>query len=110
MEHADLSDYVLFDEREPQRHVVFESTRLFSQVLCLGRNQSHGPVGDPEADAMATVLAGEAVVQGGRKRKRLRQWGTALIPAGSELTVTNASEEPLVILLVTAPPPPPAGG
>ena len=108
MEHADLSDYVRFDEREPQRHAVFETDRLFSQVVCIGRNQAHGPVADPGADAMVTVLAGQTVVQAGKKRKRLRQWGTALIPAGSELTVINASEEPLVILLVTAPPPPPA--
>lgn len=110
MEHADLTDYVLFDEGEPQRHVVFESARLFTQVLCIGRNQAHGPVADPGADAVVTILAGEAAVQAGRKRKRLRQWGSALIPAGSEATFTNASEDPLVILLVTAPPPAPAAG
>lgn len=110
MEHANLGDYVLFDDREPQRHAVFETDRLFSQVVCIGRNQAHGPVADPEADAMVTVLAGEAVVQAGKKRKRLRQLGAALIPAGSEATFTNASEDPLVILLVTAPPPPPAAG
>jgi hypothetical protein len=40
-----------------------------------------------------------------RKRKRLKQWGTVLVPAGAELVVTNASYDPAVVLLVTAPPP-----
>jgi len=28
------------------------------------------------------------------------------VPAGSELTVTNATEDPAVVLLVASPPPP----
>lgn len=110
MEHADLTDYVRFDETDPARHEVFESERLFSQVLCIGRNQTYGPVADADADAMATVLAGEAAFQVGKNRKRLQQWGAVLVPAASELTVKNASEDPLVVLLVAAPPPAPSGG
>jgi hypothetical protein len=46
------------------------------------------------------------VVQVNRGRKRLEQWEITLVPAGSELTVTNAAEDPAVVLLVASPPPP----
>ena len=57
--------------------------------------------------ALCVLLTGEVSIQVARSRKRLRQWGTALVPAGSELTIRNASVEPSVILLVAAPPPTP---
>jgi len=53
------------------------------------------------------VVAGRVAIQVDKGRKRLDQWGTALIPAGSELTIRNASEEPAVIVLIAAPPPTP---
>jgi glyoxylate utilization-related uncharacterized protein len=108
MDHAKLTDHVRFSEEGPERSTVFESDHLWSQVICLDRNQSYGPVTDPEADALLTVLAGECAVQLVKKRKRLGQWGAVLVPARSPLSVTNASADPLVLLLVTAPPPAPA--
>jgi len=51
-------------------------------------------------------VTGKVVVQVDRSRKRQEQWETSLVPAGSELTITNASDDPAVILLVVAPPPP----
>lgn len=105
MEHAKLTDHVAFAEEGPQRSTVFESEHLWSQVVCLDRNQAYGPVTDPAADAILTVLAGECAVQVGRQRKRLKQWGAALVPAGEPLTATNSSADPLVLLVVTAPPP-----
>ena len=41
----------------------------------------------------------------GKARARMQQWESALVPAGEELTLRNASEEPSVVLLVLAPPP-----
>lgn len=105
MEQANLTDHVRFEESEAARSPVFESERMFSQLLCLSRNQSYGPVGDPGADAMLTVLAGEAAFQVAKRRTRLQQWGSVLVPAGADLTVKNASADPLVVLMVTAPPP-----
>ena len=107
MDAADLRDFVEFSEGDVLRKTVFESERLWSQVVTLDRNQHYGPVSDPAADAMLTILVGEAVFMVDRSRKRMKQWGSVVVPAESELVVTNASPEPLVILMVTAPPPVP---
>lgn len=107
MDHKDLRDLVRFSETGPHHATLFESARLWSEVVCLDRAQELGPVSDPDSDGLVVLLAGEVAVQVGRGRKRLRQWGSVLVPAGSDLTIRNASLEPAVILLVAAPPPTP---
>ena len=107
MDSADLRDYVEFEEGEVVRRTVFESERVWSQILCVDRTGEVGPVSDPGSDAVATILAGEAVFLVDRKRKRMKQWGSVLVPAGAELVIKNASPEPLVVLMVVAPPPAP---
>ncbi len=107
METVDLRDLVHFDPDGALTHDVLESPHLWSQLVCLERNQQHGPVSDPGSDALFVVVAGEVVLQAGKSRKRLRQWGSGLAPAGTEVTVTNASVDPAVVLVVAAPPPPP---
>lgn len=105
VESRDLKSYVHFGTQGIVRETVFETEHLWSQVLCFERNQKLGPVADPSSDAMFTIVAGEAVFLVNRRRKRLKQWGSVLVPAGSAVTVTNASTEPLVMLLVASPPP-----
>lgn len=105
MEARDLKELVRFETNAAVRETLFESDRLFSQVVCLDRNQHIGPLSDAGSDAVFTVVAGEAVFLVDRKRRRLDQWATVLVPAGSDVTVTNASADPLVLLLVAAPPP-----
>ena len=95
-----------FDEGGPSHAALFETDRLWSEVVCLDRNQGLGPIADPDSDALVLVVTGQVVVQIDRGRKRREQWETALVPAGSELTITNATGEPAVVLLVAAPPPP----
>jgi mannose-6-phosphate isomerase-like protein (cupin superfamily) len=107
VENRNLKRYVHFSPQEVLRETVFETERLWTQVLCLDLNQTIGPATDPGSDAVLTIVAGEAVFLVDGKRKRLEQWGAVLVPAGSEVTVTNASAEPLVLLLVAAPPPVP---
>jgi quercetin dioxygenase-like cupin family protein len=102
-----LKKFVHFDPNAVRRETVFESANLWSEVVCFERSQNLGPVMDPDSDAMFTVLAGAAVFQVEGKRKRLEQWGAVLVPAGSEVTVSNASGDPLVVLVVAAPPPVP---
>jgi quercetin dioxygenase-like cupin family protein len=104
---ADLREFIEFEEGDLVRKTVFETERLWVQTVCLDRNGSYGPVSDRTSDALVTILAGEAVFQVDKKRKRLKQWGAIVVPAGAELVVTNASTEPLVVLMVVAPPPPP---
>ena len=107
MDAADLSEFVEFEEGEVVRKTVFESENVFVQTVCLDRNGSWGPVTDPDSDAVATIVAGEAVFLVDRKRKRMKQWGAILVPARVELVIRNASPEPLVVLMVVAPPPRP---
>jgi quercetin dioxygenase-like cupin family protein len=107
VEETNLKDHVRFSPDGVRRETLFDTDRLWAEVLCFERNQVVGPVTDPDSDALFTVAAGEAVVQVDNKRKRVEQWATVLVPAGSEVTVTNASADPLVMFLVAAPPPVP---
>ena len=107
MEAKDLRDLVQFSGEGPRHGIVFESDHLWSEVVCLDRAQELGPISDRDSDALCVLLAGEVAVQIDKGRKRLQQWGTVLVPSGSELTIRNASVEPAVILLVAAPPPTP---
>ena len=104
MDTADLRDFVEFQERGALAREVFTSDRLAARVISVDVNGAYGPAGDPLADAVVVILAGEAVFQVGRRRKRMQQWGSVLVEAGQEVVATNASGDPLVLLLVTAPP------
>ena len=110
MKTRDVRDLVRFDEEAAHQQTLYETRRLFSRVICLQEAQGVGPMGDAAADAVCLILAGEVSAQVGRGRSRMRQWESTLVPAGSELTIRNASDEPAVVLLVTAPPPGPIGG
>jgi mannose-6-phosphate isomerase-like protein (cupin superfamily) len=102
-----LRDFVHFSPEEVTRTSVFETERVWSEVVCFDRNQGIGPVKDLDSDALFTILAGQAVFQVNGRRTRLEQWGTVLVPAGAEVTVKNASIDPLVVFVVAAPPPVP---
>ena len=106
MEARDLRDLVRFNEDGPRHEALFETDHLWSEVVNLDRNQSLGTIRDVDSDAIVLVVTGKVVVQVDRGRKRLEQWGAALVPAGSDLFVSNATADPAVILLVAAPPPP----
>jgi mannose-6-phosphate isomerase-like protein (cupin superfamily) len=107
VDSRNIKRFVHFSAEGINRETVFETPRLWTQVLCFERNQSMGPMMDTESDAVFTIVAGEAVFTVGGRRKRLDQWGTVLVPAGSEVSVTNASVDPLVLLMMAAPPPVP---
>ncbi len=107
MDTKDLRDLVRFDDDGPRHEDLFQSEHLWSEILCLKGSQGIGPIADRDSDAICTVLAGRVSVQVDRGRARLDQWGSALVPKGSELTIRNASEEPAVVMLIAAPPPTP---
>ena len=107
MKEKNLTDLVHFSEDGAHKETLHESDRIWSEVVCLDRNQVLGPLSDPSSDAICTVVAGEVAVQVDRGRGRVKQWGAVLVPAGSTLVVKNASTDPAVLLLVAAPPPAP---
>ena len=83
MENRNLKRFVHFSPDSVVRETVFETDRLWAQVLCFDHNQTIGPMIDPDSDALFTIVAGEAVFLVDAKRKRLEQWGTVLIEANS---------------------------
>jgi glyoxylate utilization-related uncharacterized protein len=101
----DIRDLVHFSDDEPRRRTLIEGERLWSEIVCLQQAQGHGPIRDDASDGILVVLAGEVAAQVGKGRARMKQWETVEVPAGLELTIRNASEEPAVVLLVVAPPP-----
>jgi quercetin dioxygenase-like cupin family protein len=105
MQIRSLKDLIHFDPEGVRRETLFETDLLFSEVLCFDAKQHVGPMEDPESDALFTVLAGEARFNVGRRSRTLKQWGAVLVPAGTEVTVINLHDEPLVVMLVAAPPP-----
>jgi quercetin dioxygenase-like cupin family protein len=104
----DLRDLVHFSEDGALHHALFETERVWSEVLCLQGAQGVGPMTDTGSDAIVVVVSGEVAAQVDKGRARMRQWESVIVPAGSELTIRNASEEPSVVLLVLAPPPAPS--
>jgi quercetin dioxygenase-like cupin family protein len=107
MKPRDIRDLVHFSEEEPHHETLFESEHLWSEVICLAGSQGLGPMTDAASDAVLAVLSGEVATQVDKTRSRLKQWDSLLVPAGSELTLKNASPDPAVVLLVAAPPPTP---
>ena len=100
-----VTDLVHFEDDAARTEVLYETRQLFSQVVCVQGSQGIGPMSDASSDGIVVVLAGEIATQVGKARARMRQWESALVPAGEELMFRNASEEPSVVLLVLAPPP-----
>ncbi len=107
MKPRDIRDLVHFSDDEPRHETLFESEHLWSEVICLQSAQGLGPMTDAASDAVLLVLSGEIATQVGKSRERMKQWESLLVPAGSELTLKNASEDPSVVLLIAAPPPTP---
>ncbi|MGZ8604579.1 MAG: cupin domain-containing protein [Actinomycetota bacterium] len=107
MKPRDIRDLVHFSDDEPRHETLFESDHLWSEVICLQGAQGLGPMTDPASDAVLFVLSGELATQVGKSRARMKQWESLLVPAGSELTLKNASDDPAVVLLIAAPPPTP---
>lgn len=107
MKPRDIRDLVHFSDDEPRHETLFESEHLWSEVICLQGAQGLGPMTDAASDAVLLVLSGEIATQVGKSRERMKQWESLLVPAGSELTLKNASEDPSVVLLIAAPPPTP---
>jgi glyoxylate utilization-related uncharacterized protein len=105
MKTRDIRDLIWFADDAARQETLFESERLWSQIVCLQGSQGIGPMSDAEADAVLAVLAGEIAAQVGKGRARMGQWESVLVPRGQELTIRNASDEPSVVMLVLAPPP-----
>ena len=79
MKARDMRDLVWFDDETARTEVLFESDRIWSQLVCLQGAQGIGPVADAGSDAIVSVLAGEVAVQLGKSRTRMGQWHAVLV-------------------------------
>lgn len=107
MKDRDLRDLVHFSEEGPRHASLYEADHLWSEIVCIQGAQGVGPISDLDSDAVCVVVAGRVAIQVDRDRKKVGQWHSVLVPAGSSLSVRNASPEPAVLLIVAAPPPTP---
>ena len=105
MKTVDIRELVRFSDEEPRRSALMDGERLWSEVVCLQGSQGVGPLRGERSDGLVVILSGEVAAQVGRGRARMKQWEAIAVPAGEELTVRNASDDPAVVLLVVAPPP-----
>ena len=105
MKTVDIRELVRFSDEEPRRSALMDGERLWSEVVCLQGSQGVGPLRDERSDGLVVILSGEVAAQVGRGRARMKQWEAIAVPAGEELTVRNASDDPAVVLFVVAPPP-----
>ena len=93
MQTRDLTDLVRFTDEAARTEVLAETSQLWSQVICLQGTQGLGPMHDAGADGLLVILSGEVATQVGKARSRMRQWHTAVVPAGEDLTLRNASDD-----------------
>jgi len=105
MRTKNVTDLIHFDDEAARTEILFETERVFSQIVCVQGSQGLGPMSDAESEGLVVVLAGEVAAQIGRARSRMKQWESTVVPPGDPLTIRNASPEPSVVLLVLAPPP-----
>lgn len=94
MKTRNVTDLVYFDDDAARTEILYETPRLFSQVICLQEAQGVGPMSDATSDGLVVVLAGEVAAQVGKERARMAQWQSAPVPAGEDLTLRNASPDP----------------
>ena len=65
----DLRDLVRFDEDGPHHEELFDSEHLWSEVVCLERNQALGTIEDPDSDALVLVVTGPRINAWAERRR-----------------------------------------
>src|SRR4029078_1061091 len=96
MKTRNVTDLIYFDDETARTEVLYETEQLFSQVICLQEAQGSGPVTDAASEGLLVVLSGEVSAQIGRTRARMKQWVSATVPAGDELTPRHPQTHPPV--------------
>jgi quercetin dioxygenase-like cupin family protein len=101
---VDLKDYVEFDLDLPAGRRVLATDVLALDLICLEPQQVVGARTFRTADAVYTVLGGQAWVVTDEAEVVLRPLQAVLVPAGVPHGLRNAAADPLIVQVVTSPP------
>lgn len=86
---------------------LFETTRMFCDVYCLGPGQEQSPHSHADGDKIYYVLEGEPRALVGAEERSLRPGDVVLAPAGVIHGVRNPTAQPARLLVFMAPNPNP---
>lgn len=101
---VDLRDYVEFDLDLPAGRRVLETDVLALDLICLEPQQSLAVRSFATADAVYTVLGGNAWVVTDDHEVTLGALQAVMVPAGVPHGLRNTSPDPLILQVVTSPP------
>jgi quercetin dioxygenase-like cupin family protein len=99
MDIADVTDRRTFDAESYQKHNLFETDRMFSDVYCFEPGQSQTPHTHDDADKVYYVLDGEGTFLVDGEEHSLGEGQAIIATAGEEHGVRNDSDERLRTLV-----------
>jgi mannose-6-phosphate isomerase-like protein (cupin superfamily) len=99
---------VRFSSDKMQKHSVFSTDRVTTELYCFEPGQADRPRKYPDTDKIYFILEGTGRFTVGRTTREFRSGTAVLIPENEEHGVINLAEERLVLLVVTAHSPSPA--
>lgn len=101
---VDLRDYVLFDRVSASGRRVYATDVVAVDLVCLEPYQSVEARSFATADAIYTVLGGEAWVVTDEGQVTLRALQSVMVPAPVAHGLRNESADPLILQVVISPP------
>lgn len=101
---VDLRDYVEFDLDLPAGRRVVATDVLALDLICLEPQQVLTPRTFETADAVYTVLGGQAWVVTDEVEVTLAPLQAVMIPSGTPHGLRNSAADPLILQVVTSPP------
>ena len=101
---VDLRDYVEFDTGAPLARRALLTDVLALDVICLEPQQTVDARTFATADAVYTVLGGQAWVVTDDAEVTLTALQAILVPAGVPHGLSNLAADPLILQMVTSPP------
>jgi quercetin dioxygenase-like cupin family protein len=101
---VDLRDYVQFDLTAPAGRRVVATDVLALDLICLEPQQTLDVRTYDTADAVYTVLGGQAWVVTDDAEVTLKPLQAVMVPAGVPHGLRNSAADPLILQVVTSPP------
>lgn len=105
MKTIEFRSLVKFSSEKMQKHSVFSTKRISSDLYCFEPGQAQRAHKHNEEDKIYFIMEGTGRFTIGRNTREFTAGTAVLVPAGEEHGVINLSEQRLVLLVIIAPPP-----